>query len=146
MRAYSSALVGSAIDAAPAEVTLGVEGGEFLGEGPHEPIVPRRWTTSAGIDGVSDLGLVLGHIKQRLFLRGHARPIGGGGVGGHIGHEHRSPRGIPKTSRRVHHLRFDRRSVGFWPRGSGYHRRHRRGRGDRGGEGGFRGAKTHYFL
>jgi len=87
--------------------------GRFLGEGPHEPIDPRRWTTSAGIDGIGDLGLVLGRVEQRLRLRVHARPIGGGGVDEHIGREHRSPRGIPQTSRRLHHTRFDRRPVGF---------------------------------
>jgi hypothetical protein len=41
----------------------------FLGEGPHEPIAPRRWTTSAGIDGIGYLGLVLGHAKQSLHMR-----------------------------------------------------------------------------
>jgi hypothetical protein len=67
----------------------------------------RRWSESAGIDGIGDLGLVLGRVEQRLSLRGHARLIGGGGVGGYIGHEHRSPRGIPQTSRCVHHTLFD---------------------------------------
>jgi len=40
-------------------------------------------------------GRGLGRVEQSLRLRGYARPIGGGGVGGHIGHENRSPRGIP---------------------------------------------------
>jgi len=104
--------------------------GRFLGEGAHEPIAPRRWKTSAGFDDIG-FGLVRGRVEQRLRLRGHAHPVGGGGVGGHIGHEHRSPRGISETSRRLHHTRFDRRPVGFGPRGCGYHRHHRKRRGDR---------------
>jgi hypothetical protein len=41
----------------------------FLGEGPHEPIAPRRWTTSAGINVIGYLGLVLGHAEQSLRMR-----------------------------------------------------------------------------
>ncbi len=41
----------------------------FLGEGTHEPIPPRRWTMSAGIDGIGDLGLVLGNAEQSLRMR-----------------------------------------------------------------------------
>ena len=47
----------------------------FLGEGPPDPNVPRRWTTSASI---GDLGLGLGLVEHRLRLRGHARPDRGG--------------------------------------------------------------------
>ena len=39
----------------------------FPGEGPREPIAPRRWTTSAGFGDIGDLGPVLGDAERMRF-------------------------------------------------------------------------------